>query len=91
MTIDMFRMIQTLERESKRQEEHNHHVSPPSRQSFVRMKIYHRTYTESRIPITFRLNPSSDYDRIAPECEKKTTFWLILDTEELKSEFIFIK
>lgn len=33
MTIDMFRMIQTLERESRRHEEHTQ-MSPPPRQSF---------------------------------------------------------
>lgn len=34
MTIDMFRMIQTLERE-KRHEDFNHTSDPPSRASFV--------------------------------------------------------
>lgn len=41
MTIDMFRMIQTLERESRRHEEHTQ-MSPPPRQSFVSIYIYYR-------------------------------------------------
>lgn len=41
MTIDMFRMIQTLERETRRQEEHAQ-ISPPSRQSFVSTKLRYK-------------------------------------------------
>lgn len=39
MTIDMFRMIQTLERE-KRHEEFNHTSDPPSRASFVSVRLH---------------------------------------------------